>query len=276
VVEGDGRTVSCTVKAGVAWDDFVDAMVGEGLAGIECLSGIPGLAGAVPIQNVGAYGQDASQTVLRVRAYDRKLREIVELRREACAFAYRTSVFRGNHRYVLLDVTFALERSAESRPIRYAELARALGVAEGGTAPLATVRQAVIALRRNKGMVLDPSDPDTRSAGSFFTNPILDDGALEALRRRARGAETVAVFPESNNRYKVSAAWLIERAGFPKGFAGEGGRVAVSRKHALALTTRSGASTQDLVRLARTIRDGVWGRFGVMLENEPVFVGVQL
>jgi UDP-N-acetylmuramate dehydrogenase len=276
--ESDPATGRVLVKAvaGERWDDFVAAMVVDGLAGLECLAGIPGLVGAVPMQNVGAYGQDVSETIVSVRAYDRDRREVVELSREACAFSYRSSVFRGKDRHVILDVTFALERSHDSRPIRYAELARALDVAEGKSAPLALVRETVVALRRKKGMVLDPSDPDTTSAGSFFTNPILTAHELAQLEVRARDEGAMPVFPERDGRFKVSAGWLIERAGFTKGFLGSGGRAAVSSKHALALTNRSDATTADLVALARQIRDGVRARFGVTLENEPVFVGVRL
>ncbi|MBX3264210.1 MAG: UDP-N-acetylmuramate dehydrogenase [Labilithrix sp.] len=271
----DGR-VLVTAEAGEPWDDLVAALVEEGLAGVECLAGIPGLVGAVPMQNVGAYGQDVGETIVSVRAYDRARREIVELPREACAFAYRSNAFRGEDRHVIVAVTFALERSAESRPIRYAELARALGVVEGARAPLAAVRSTVIALRRRKGMVLDPADLDTASAGSFFTNPIVSASELESLRARARDEGPMPVFAEPDGRFKVSAGWLIERAGFTKGFAGEGGRVAVSGKHALALTNRGGATTHELVALARRIRDGVRERFGVTLENEPVLVGDRL
>jgi UDP-N-acetylmuramate dehydrogenase len=275
-VERDGSRVVVTAQAGEPWDELVAWAVEEGLAGVECLAGIPGLVGAVPMQNVGAYGQDVSETILRVRAWDRRLGRAVEIHRADCAFAYRTSAFRGSDRWVILAVTFALERSAESRPVRYAELARALGVAEGGVAPLAEVRRTVIELRRKKGMVLDASDPDTTSAGSFFTNPILTKEAFEALKKRAKDEGPIPIFPEPDGRMKVSAAWLIEHAGFSKGFLGEGGHVAVSSKHALALTNRGGGSTAELVALARRIRAGVLERFGVVLENEPVFVGVRL
>lgn len=269
-VAGDAGTVEVVAEAGEPWDAFVEAAVAEGLAGVEALSGIPGLVGAVPMQNVGAYGQDVSETIVRVRAWDREAERVVAIDREACRFAYRSSMFRGDDRYVILDVMFALERAAVGRPVRYAELAKGLGVEEGARAPLGEVREAIVALRRKKGMVVDPSDPDTRSAGSFFTNPILPADV-------AAGLGEVPKFPEPDGRVKVSAAWLIERAGFGKGFALEGGRAAVSSKHALALTNRSGdATTAELVRLARTIRDGVWSRFGVRLENEPVFVGVAL
>lgn len=272
----DGDRVLVTANAGEPWDEFVRAMVDEGFAGIECLAGIPGLVGAVPMQNVGAYGQDVSETIVRLRAYDRELRRVVVIERADCAFAYRTSVFRGHERHVILDVTFALARSTTSRPVRYAELARALGVAEGECAPLGTVARTVVELRRKKAMVLDPSDADTASAGSFFTNPILDAAALEALRRRAEDVAPMPVFPESDGRSKVSAGWLIERAGFSKGFSEGSARVSVSSKHALALTNRGGATTEELLALARRIRDGVHARFGVMLEHEPVFVGVRL
>jgi UDP-N-acetylmuramate dehydrogenase len=276
-VTEEAERVLVTAQAGEPWDDFVGAAVDDGLVGVECLAGIPGLVGAVPMQNVGAYGQDVSETIVRLRAWDRAEGTVVTIDREACRFAYRSSVFRGKDRHVILDVTFALERSAESRPIRYAELARALGVAEGSRAPLATVRSTVVELRRKKGMVLDASDADTTSAGSFFTNPILSSTELETLRERTKDlAAKLPVFPEPDGRTKVSAAWLIEQAGFAKGFAGESGRAAVSRKHALALTNRGGATTAELVALARRIRDGVRARFGVTLENEPVFVGVTL
>lgn len=276
-----GRTLSAdrdrvlvTAQAGEGWDDFVAAAVAEGLSGVECLAGIPGLVGAVPMQNVGAYGQDVGQTIVRLRAYDRDLRRVVVFEREACAFAYRSSVFRGRDRHVIVDVTFALERSTGSMPVRYGELARALACNEGERAPLGTVRDTVIELRRRKGMVLDASDPDTTSAGSFFTNPIVSAEQLADVRARAAGP--MPSFPEADGRLKLSAGWLIEHAGFGRGFAGEGGRVAVSSKHALALTNRGGATTSELLALAREIRAGVLLRFGVLLENEPVLVGVSL
>ena len=267
-IERNGDTL--TVAGGEVWDDFVATCVAEGLSGVEALSGIPGLVGAVPMQNVGAYGQDVSETIVRVRTFDRETQSVVVFDRDACRFAYRSSVFRGKDRHVILDVTFALERSPLAKPVRYAELAKGLGVSEGTRAPLAQVRETVIALRRKKGMVLDEADPDTRSAGSFFTNPILSPAEVAAL------PADVPKFPEADGRIKVSAAWLIERAGFAKGFTLDG-RAAISSKHALALTNKSGdASSDDLLRLARTIRDGVRERFSVTLENEPVFVGAAL
>jgi UDP-N-acetylmuramate dehydrogenase len=268
-------TVHITAAAGEPWDDLVAHVVAEGLAGMECLAGIPGLVGAVPMQNVGAYGQDVSETVVSVRTWDRAARRVAIFDRAACRFAYRSSVFRGGEGHVILGVTFALAKRATSTPLRYAELTRTLGIAPGESAPLLTTRETVIALRRAKGMVLDPGDLDTASAGSFFTNPILDAAALAALRQRVGGAgESMPVFPEADGRAKVSAAWLIERAGFAKGFAM--GRVAISSKHALALTNRGEATTAELLALARAIRDRVRARFGVMLAQEPVFVGAVL
>ena len=262
-----------TAAAGEGWDDFVTQMTSAGRAGVECLAGIPGLVGATPMQNVGAYGQDVGETIVQVRAWDRKAGELVTFDRAACGFAYRHSVFRGSDAHVLLSVTFALPRRPTSAPLRYQELTRALGIAEAESAPLTLVRDTVVALRRKKGMVLDAADPDTASAGSFFTNPILDEAALAALEARTAGM-ALPKFPEPGGRTKVSAAWLIEQAGFTKGFTK--GSVAVSSKHSLALTNRGGATTAELLVLAREIRAGVASRFGVRLENEPVMVGVEL
>jgi UDP-N-acetylmuramate dehydrogenase len=266
------------VQAGEDWDPFVANSVGDGRSGLECLSGIPGRVGATPIQNVGAYGQDVSETITAVRVYDRSTTEIVTLDREACRFVYRGSLFKGTDRYVVLDVTFALEHAKESRPIRYAELARTLGVAVGDRVPLEDARAAVLGLRRGKGMVLDPADPDTRSAGSFFTNPILDPAGLALLEERVaeRLGPDVAFprYPEAGGGTKTSAAWLIDRAGFAKGYAR--GPVRISSKHTLALTNPDGARTEDLLALAREVRDGVHAAFGVELVNEPIFVGVSL
>jgi len=274
--EGSERVV-LTAQAGEDWDALVERAVEERLAGVECLSGIPGSVGATPIQNVGAYGQDVAEIVVGVRAYDRRAREIVALDRAACAFSYRSSAFkREPGRWVVLAVSFALERSSESRPIRYVELARSLGISVGARAPLADVRAAVLALRRAKGMVIDPDDPDSVSAGSFFTNPILTPEELERLERRV--AERLGLdarlprFPEANGRVKTSAAWLIERAGFAKGH-GDAATVAISSKHTLALTNRGAGTTEQLVALAREVATGVEEAFGVGLVPEPVFVG---
>jgi UDP-N-acetylmuramate dehydrogenase len=275
--ERDGR-VELEVAAGEPWDEVVASGVADGLAGIECLSGIPGATGATPIQNVGAYGQEVAETITRVRAYDRESGEVADLAPEECGFAYRTSAFRRSDRHVVLAVGFGLRRGGDSAPVRYAELARALGVEVGGTAPLPEVREAVLALRRSKGMVLDPADPDSVSAGSFFTNPILDTDAFAALE--ARAAERLGPqkrpprFPEPDGRVKTSAAWLIERAGFARGHGD--GAVRLSDKHTLAITNRGGGTAAELVALARELRDGVRDAFGVTLEPEPTLVGLSL
>lgn len=259
------------VEAGEPWDALARQWAEDGLAGVECLAGIPGLAGATPMQNVGAYGQEVEGIVSRVRAWDRRARAFVELDRAACGFGYRASVFRGSDRHVITRVTFALREGPLSDPIRYAELARALGVREGERAPLRVVRDAVVALRRQKGMLLDRADPETRSAGSFFTNPVVD--AAEADAVSARAGAPVPRFPAPGGKVKLPAAWLIERAGFPKGYAL--GRAHVSRKHALALVS-GGGTTEELLALARAIRRGVERAFGVALEPEPVLVACTL
>ena len=254
------------VEAGVDWDHVVALTVDEGYAGIEALSGIPGRVGAAPIQNVGAYGQEVAQTVGWVRVLDRTTHDVVLLDPSDCGFGYRTSIFKAYpDRYVVLAVAFALKHSRDGVPIRYAELARALGVEVGARVPSSDVREAVLALRRAKGMVLDPADPDTCSAGSFFTNPLLDPAAADRL------PEDAPRWPERAGRVKTSAAWLIEHAGFTKGYGT--GSARISTKHTLALTNRGGATTADLLALAREVRDGVRARFDVELVNEPVLLG---
>jgi UDP-N-acetylmuramate dehydrogenase len=273
----DGR-VHLDVAAGEPWDDVVALAVAGGLAGIECLSGIPGSTGATPIQNVGAYGQEVAETITAVRTYDRETGEVRALAPAECGFTYRSSAFKRSARHVVLGVSFALDRAGESAPVRYTELARSLGVPEGARAPLAEVREAVLALRRSKGMVIDPDDPDSVSAGSFFTNPILpaedfarlEGRAAEQLGRDARPPR----FPEPDGRVKTSAAWLIERAGFGRGYGD--GRVRVSDKHTLAITNRGGGTTAELLALARELRDGVRATFGVELVPEPSLVGLKL
>jgi UDP-N-acetylmuramate dehydrogenase len=257
-VERDGARL--TVAAGEEWDPLVAMCVAEGLQGFECLSGIPGSVGATPIQNVGAYGQEVSETVESVRVFDRETGRVEDMTPAECGFVYRGSVFKYHDRRVVLSVTFRLNEAPVSGPLRYAELARALDLPVGGSAPLADVREAVLALRRGKGMVIDPADPDSVSAGSFFTNPVLDappDGAR--------------FWPEPDGRAKVSAAWLIEQAGFHRGYGN--GRAGISTKHTLALVNRGGATTAELMALAREIAAGVRERFGVALHPEPVLVG---
>ena len=267
-----GDRVLLTVAAGEDWEVLVAYAVSEGLAGLEALSGIPGSVGASPVQNIGAYGADVAQTVHTVRAYDRTADAVVDLTAADCAFAYRTSVFKAEpERWVVLSVVFALQAGALSAPVRYAELARTLGVALGDRAPLAGVREAVLGLRRGKGMVLDAADPDTRSVGSFFTNPRLSAQAFAALRERV---PDVPSWAEADGRVKVPAAWLIERAGYGRGYGL--GPVGISSKHTLALVHRGGGTSADLLTLAREVRDGVRARFGVELVNEPVLVGAVL
>ena len=256
------------VEAGVDWDHVVALAVQEGYAGIEALSGIPGQVGAAPIQNIGAYGQDLAQTVAWVRALDRSTGDVVVLDNAACRFTYRHSAFKGTDRYVVLAVALALEHSRDGAPVRYAELARRLGVEVGDRVPAADVRAAVLELRRGKGMVLDPGDHDTWSAGSFFTNPVLPAGDAARLL-----PDDAPRWPEGDG-VKASAAWLIERSGFGKGYGS--GPVTLSTKHTLALTNRGGATTADLLALAREVRDGVRDRFGITLENEPVILGATL
>jgi len=268
-----------TVAAGENWDDLVALAVGRGWVGIEALSGIPGSVGATPIQNVGAYGQEVSQTIASVRVWDRKLKGIRTFAAADCGFGYRTSRFKVDRyaadpaqggRHLVLSVTFQLRQGTLGAPVAYAELARTLGVEQGRRAPLADVRAAVLGLRGSKGMVLDPADHDTWSAGSFFTNPVVPPADVP------EGAPT---WPTADDGLvKTSAAWLIEHAGFGKGYGLDraDGRVALSTKHTLALTNRGGATAADLIALAREVRDGVAASYGITLVNEPVLVGCTL
>lgn len=267
--DSSASRLSLTARAGEDWDALVAAAVGEGLAGIEALAGIPGRVGATPIQNVGAYGQEVALTIAGVRVYDRHTKTIRLMAPQECHFAYRTSVFKGRTRYVVLAVTYLLERAAPGAVVRYAELARHLGVAVGERAASADIRAAVLELRRSKGMVLAADDHDTWSAGSFFTNPILSAAAVDRLLPLEAPR-----WPEPDGRVKLSAAWLIEQSGFTKGYGQ--GVVRLSTKHTLALTNRGGARTDDLLGLAREIRSGVQQRFGIALEPEPVLVGCSL
>ena len=266
-----GATV--TVAAGEDWDAFVASAVEQEWSGIEALSGIPGLVGGTPIQNVGAYGSEVAQTIARVRTYDRSTRRQATFSVADCGFGYRTSRFKAERdRYLVLEVTFQFTLGSLSAPIRYAELARTLGVPVGTRVPAVDVRRAVLGLRAGKGMVLDAADRDTWSAGSFFTNPILEPDTADGL---PAGAPR---FPQPDGRVKTSAAWLIEHAGYGKGFGVElgAGRATLSGKHTLAVTNRGGASADDLLTLARVVRDGVEQAFGVTLVAEPVLVGCAL
>jgi UDP-N-acetylmuramate dehydrogenase len=260
---------SVTVAAGEDWDAFVARAVQRGWVGVEALSGIPGSVGATPIQNVGAYGQEVSGTIASVRCWDRVLRGQRTFFAADCVFGYRTSRFkRDPGRHVVLSVTFQFRLGELSEQVRYAELARTLGIDLGDRALCSDVREAVLALRRGKGMVLDADDHDTWSAGSFFTNPMLDAEAAAGL------PDDAPRWPQPDGTTKTSAAWLIEHAGYGKGYGND--RVALSTKHTLALTNRGGASTADLLDLAGEVRAGVHERFGVWLVNEPVLVGCEL
>ena len=279
VEPGDDDRVLVEVAAGEDWDGFVARSIDAGLSGLESLSGIPGRVGATPIQNVGAYGWEVGEFLRWVRVYDRASGEVATLGVDQLGLAYRTSRFKGNDEAVVLSVCFALHGDGEGQPVRYAELARTLGVEPGTRAPAAEVREAVLGLRRGKGMVLDEQDKDTWSAGSFFTNPIIAEAELPGVLARIAAVvgEDVVVprFPAANG-VKLPAAWLIERAGFGKGYPGPGARVALSSKHTLALTNRGEASTADLLALAQEVRDGVADRFGVSLRPEPLLVGCSL
>jgi len=267
---GDG-SVQLTVEAGMDWDAMVARTVAEDLGGLECLSGIPGLVGATPVQNVGAYGVEIADLLVSVDLLDRRSGQVRTVAADALGLGYRTSMLKGADSAVVLRVRFVLADGGLSAPMRYAELARVLGVAVGARVPVAAARAAVLELRRGKGMVLDPADHDTWSCGSFFTNPVLPDAALPAVRKRVRDA-AMPTYPAGPGRTKLLAAWLIERAGFGVGYAAAGGRVALSGKHTLALTNRGSASTADLLELAREVRDGVMAAFGVELRPEPVLV----
>ncbi|MEU6564245.1 UDP-N-acetylmuramate dehydrogenase [Nocardia nova] len=265
-------------EAGADWDGVVAAAVAAGLGGLECLSGIPGSAGATPVQNVGAYGVEVAQLLRRVRLLDRASSEIHWAAPQELGFGYRTSVLKHSDRAVVLDVEFAVNPDGVSAPLRYGELARGFDAAEGETRPAAAVREAVLRLRAGKGMVLDAADHDTWSAGSFFTNPVVGHDraprVLAAIRADV-GDITVPTYPAEDG-VKFSAGWLIEHAGFAKGFPGPEYPVRLSTKHTLALTNRGSATAADLVELARTVRDGVDRRFGIRLEPEPVTVGLHL
>lgn len=273
--------VAVVVEAGHNWDALVEHAVKHAWSGIEALSGIPGATGATPVQNVGAYGADVSQTIAAVRTWDRERNAVQTFTSSELKFGYRDSILKqatsgGSPRYVVLTVEFQLPLGRMSAPIRYAELARNLGVEVGKRAYSNDVRREVLRLRASKGMVLDPADPDTYSTGSFFTNPIVPAGVAAGL-------------PEDAPRYpagadgltKLSAAWLIDHAGYGKGFGLEadsvsGGRASLSTKHTLAITNRGGASAEDLLAIAREVRRGVVERFGVELQPEPLLIGIEL
>jgi len=275
-LQNDEPTVRVTAAAGEPWDELVEMTIDENLAGLECLSGIPGWVGATPIQNVGAYGQDVAKTIEAVHVLDLMSLEEKTLDRWECGFGYRTSSFREfPNRFLVLSVTYVLERGGRPR-IEYRELRQALGIGE--TEPsLAESRQAVLDLRRSKSMVIEEGDPNRRSAGSFFVNPVVDAVTLAKLDERARASgvlepgESVPSFAADGQGYKVPAAWLIEKTGFAKGLGK--GAIGISSAHALALVHHGGGTSEELVALAKDIRDRVQQRFDIELQPEPVFLG---
>ena len=266
-----GGAVEVTAAAGEPWDDLVRLTVERGWAGLECLSGIPGLVGATPMQNVGAYGQEVSDTITRVRALDTRGGTIVEIPASECGFAYRDSAFKRREpgRFVVLAVTYRL--TAGGAPtLRYADVERHL-VERGVRMPeLADVRASVLAIRRAKSMVIDPADPNCRSCGSFFTNPIVDRAALPDVERRAADG-AMPRWPQPDGGVKLSAAWLIEHAGFRRGQ--REGTVGLSTRHALAIVAHDGARAADVLAFARRVQQTVAARFGVELMPEPVYWG---
>ncbi|AKE40467.1 UDP-N-acetylenolpyruvoylglucosamine reductase [Corynebacterium kutscheri] len=275
----DPDTGIVRAEAGACWDDVVAASVHAGLGGIECLSGIPGSAGATPVQNVGAYGVEIADVLTQVKLYDRTTGEVSWVPASGLELAYRYSNLKFTHRAVVLEIELQLTTDGLSAPLRFGELARKLGVdTEGDTLRVDArlVRDAVMELRRGKGMVYDEADHDTWSAGSFFTNPIVSVETAQKVRASLSeaDAQTMPCF-DAGGKKKLSAAWLIDRAGLTKGYPGQG-LVRLSSKHTLALTNRGGASTAELVELARDVRAKVQQRFGVLLEPEPVWVGVSI
>jgi UDP-N-acetylmuramate dehydrogenase len=260
-------------EAGAVWDDVVNTAIAAGLGGLECLSGIPGSAGATPVQNVGAYGAEVADTITRVRLLNRRSGEVRWVGSDVLGFGYRTSVLKHADDAVALEVEFAMDPTNRSAPLRYGELTSALGAEPGERADPARVREAVLALRTRKGMVLDDTDHDTWSVGSFFTNPVVTPAEFERLQDRVEAP--VPNYPAPNG-VKLAAGWLVEQAGFGKGFPGSDAPARLSTKHALALTNRGSATTADVTALARTVRDGVQSTFGITLVPEPVLVGCRL
>jgi UDP-N-acetylmuramate dehydrogenase len=266
----DGNVIRA--EAGAMWDDVVVTSLAYGLGGLECLSGIPGSVGATPVQNVGAYGAEVADTIRRVRLLDRRTGADRWADPSELAFGYRTSVLKNSDDAVVLEVEFALDAGGQSAPVRYGELSRALGVEPGARTDPMRVRETVLALRASKGMVLDEPDHDTWSVGSFFTNPVVSAAVLARLQS---DHGDVPNFPAPDG-VKLAAGWLVEHAGYGKGYPGNGSAARLSTKHALAVTNRGEATTEDVLSLARAVRDGVRTRFGIELTPEPCLVGCAL
>lgn len=267
----DGSTLRA--EAGAVWDDVVVAAIDAGLGGLECLSGIPGSVGATPVQNVGAYGVEVADTITRVRLLDRRRGEVRWASAVELGFGYRTSVLKHSDAATVLEVEFSLDPTGRSAPLRYGELISALNATAGERADPAAVREAVLTLRAGKGMVLDTADHDTWSVGSFFTNPVVTQQFYEEL---ANGTDRAVPHYPAPDGVKLAAGWLVEEAGFGKGYPDAGAQCRLSTKHALALTNRGGAGSDDVLALARRVRDGVRDVFGVTLVPEPVLVGCSL
>jgi UDP-N-acetylmuramate dehydrogenase len=276
-------TVRLRVQAGEPWDDLVASTVEQGLSGIEALSGIPGSTGAAPIQNIGAYGQELSSALVGVEFLDYETGDLQWLPAEGLGFGYRTSVFKRGRRGAVVSLDLRLARADASTgretpgaPVQYAQLAAALGVVLGERVPVGAVRDAVLGLRASKGMVLNPADPDSVSAGSFFTNPLVGENFARSLPPDAPRWPVEQLDPDDPTEpvlVKLSAAWLIEHAGIRRGFALPGSHAAISSKHTLALTNRGGATAEEIAELARFVQWRVQAEFGVNLSPEPVFVG---
>ena len=264
-VDADGRV---TAAAGEDWDPLVAAVVARGLAGFESLSGIPGSVGGTPVQNVGAYGQEVSDTIVSVRCFDREQRVTVTLANADCGFSYRRSIFNTTHRgrYVVMSVTYQLAKNDRPQPT-YKDLVERFA---GKQPTLAEIREAVLQIRRSKSMVIDAADTNSQSAGSFFKNPVVATEAFERLRNDAANTD-IPSFPAGENSVKIAAAWLIENAGFAKGF--RLGNAGISTRHSLALVNFGGASAAEIIALKDLIQSRVSERFGIALEPEPVFVG---
>lgn len=289
VLSSSEGSVRLRVQAGEPWDGVVAHAVAQGWAGIEALSGIPGSSGAGPIQNIGAYGQELATTLVAIDFLDGLSADVVRLSAAELELGYRTSALKQGREGVVIAIELELAASSEGS-VDYAQLASALGVELGSRVPIAQVRESVLALRAAKGMLLDPTDPDTVSCGSFFTNPIVGENFARGLPGDAprwpvepEPEDLVvplgSVLPahlESSDRVKVSAAWLIEQSGIGKGFALPGSRAAISSKHTLAITNRGGATAEEVAELARYIEAMVLSRFGVHLIPEPVAVGLQI
>jgi UDP-N-acetylmuramate dehydrogenase len=270
--EGARDAVLFSVGAGHDWDDFVAQAITQNCAGVECLSGIPGSVGGTPVQNVGAYGQQVSDTIESVRALDRKLDRVVVLPKPACGFRYRSSIFNGSERdrYVILQVNYRLKRGG-APSLKYADLQKHFDETEGPPS-LAEVREAVRQIRRGKGMLIVPGDEDSRSAGSFFKNPVLSEQQFQDVAALAQSkGVAISSYPGLESQHKISAAWLVENSGFAKGF--RLGRAGISGKHALALINAGDARASDIIQLKDAIQRGVRSEWGILLEPEPVFLG---